>query len=61
MVEYLGDSDIGYTAVPAFLKSKFEAGELWDIENGGVLADEAAGSQAKDRPPGARYLPSRPI
>jgi len=55
MVEYLGDSDVGYPQVPESLKAKFEAGELWDIENGEVLADEAAGSQVKDRLLGAIF------
>jgi len=55
MVEYLGDSDVGYPKVPASLKEKFEAGELWDIENGEVLADEAAGQQVKDRLLGAIF------
>ncbi len=49
MIDYLGDSDIGYPALPASLEAKFKAGENWDLEDGPVLADEAAGREVKER------------
>ncbi len=55
MVEYLRDSDVGFPPMPESLKAKFEAGELWDTENGEVLADEAAGRKVKDRMLGAIF------
>lgn len=55
MVDYLGDSDIGYPQVPQSLKAKFEANELWDLEQGEVLADETARRQVIDRLLGAIF------
>ena len=36
MNEYLGDSDVGYPAVPVPLKTQFESGNPWDLEDGPV-------------------------
>ncbi|OPY15500.1 3-hydroxyacyl-CoA dehydrogenase family protein [Syntrophus buswellii] len=45
MVEYLGNTDIGYPPVPAFLKKSFEEKLDWNLEEGPVLEDKAARSE----------------
>jgi 3-hydroxyacyl-CoA dehydrogenase len=37
MVEYLGDSDIGYPSVPRQLEAQFKGGEPWNLEDGPIL------------------------
>ncbi|OPY10866.1 MAG: putative 3-hydroxybutyryl-CoA dehydrogenase [Syntrophus sp. PtaB.Bin001] len=48
MVEYLGNTDIGYPPVPPFLKKSFEEKLDWDLEAGPVLEDKAARSAVGD-------------
>ena len=42
MVEYLGNSDVGFPPVPEQLKIAFESGKVWDLTDGPVLEDPAA-------------------
>lgn len=55
MHEYLGDSDIGFPAVPAPLEKQFQSGKPWDLEDGPVLEDESARRKVRDRLLGAIF------
>jgi len=48
MFDYLGETDIGYPAVPDQLKTQFENNMLWDLEDGPVLEDQAARDMVRD-------------
>lgn len=48
MNEYLAQTDVGYPPVPAALKTRFEGGKDWDLEDGPVLADQAARKAVKE-------------
>jgi hypothetical protein len=48
MVEYLADSDVGFPPVPAQLKTYFESGKVWDLNDGPILEDPAARSAVGD-------------
>lgn len=39
MNEYLGGTNVGFPQVPAQLKTQFESGKGWDLEDGPVSAD----------------------
>ncbi len=49
MHEYLGASDVGFPPVPGQLKSQFESGKPWDLEEGPISTDAAVLNAAKDR------------
>jgi 3-hydroxyacyl-CoA dehydrogenase len=49
MQDYLGDSDMGFPPVPGQLKRFFEAGKLWDLEDGPVATDPAVRQKVIDR------------
>lgn len=49
MNEYLADTDVGYPPVPMPLKTQFESGQNWNLEDGPVLADQAALNAVKDQ------------
>lgn len=55
MVEYLAHTDIGYPPVPAPLKTQFESGSAWNLEDGPVLEDGAATAEVRDRLLGAIF------
>jgi len=48
MVEYLADTDIGFPPVPEALKTGFEQGKEWDLNDGPVLEDPAARGVVRD-------------
>jgi 3-hydroxybutyryl-CoA dehydrogenase len=48
MVEYLGNTDIGFPPVPEALKANFEKKEVWNLADGPVLEDPAARSIVGD-------------
>jgi 3-hydroxyacyl-CoA dehydrogenase len=48
MVNYLSESDIGFPPVPEQLKSSFESGKTWDLNDGPILEDPAARSTVGD-------------
>jgi 3-hydroxyacyl-CoA dehydrogenase len=48
MVDYLGDSDIGFPPVPDELKVRFKTNESFDLEDGPILQDEKARAEARD-------------
>lgn len=48
MVEYLADSDVGFPPVPEQLKTYFESGKVWDLNDGPVLEDPTARSAVGD-------------
>jgi len=48
MVAYLHDSDVGYPLMPDALEAQFESGKPWNLEDGEVLADEAARKAVRD-------------
>ena len=48
MVNYLSESDIGFPPVPEQLKSSFESGKTWDLNDGPILEDPAARSAVGD-------------
>ncbi len=48
MVEYLAGTDIGFPPVPAQLKTYFESGKVWDLNDGPVLEDPAARNAVGD-------------
>jgi 3-hydroxybutyryl-CoA dehydrogenase len=49
MVDYLAGSDIGFPPVPEQLKTMFETGRLWDLDDGPVLKDPAERRVVSDR------------
>jgi 3-hydroxyacyl-CoA dehydrogenase len=49
MNDYLADTDVGYPAVPDQLKSRFESGKPWNLEDGPVADDPALLGVVKDR------------
>jgi 3-hydroxybutyryl-CoA dehydrogenase len=49
MVEYLSDSDIGYPRVPQALKTQFESGKPWNLEDEAVSEDEALRKPVRER------------
>lgn len=49
MNDYLADSDVGYPAVPEPLKTRFEGGDPWDLEDGPVIDDQAVLDVVKER------------
>jgi 3-hydroxyacyl-CoA dehydrogenase len=49
MNEYLADTEVGYPAVPDQLKTQFESGKPWDLEDGPVADDPQLLDQVKDR------------
>ena len=49
MVDYLRNTDVGFPLVPAPLVAKFEAGQLWNLEDGAVSNDAAARNVVQDR------------
>ncbi|GAB6906545.1 hypothetical protein JCM12296A_23800 [Desulfosarcina cetonica] len=49
MNEYLADSDVGYPPTPMPLKTRFESGKPWDLEDGPILDDQAALDVVKER------------
>lgn len=55
MVDYLGDSDIGFPPVPDELKARFEKNELFDLEDGPILKDEKARAEVRDSLLGAIF------
>ena len=48
MVEYLGNTDIGWPPVSAALKEIYDQNKVWDINDGPVLEDSAARGEVKD-------------
>ena len=55
MVDYLGDSDVGFPPVSDALKVKFEKNELFDLEDGPILQDKEARAEVKDTLLGAIF------
>ena len=55
MVEYLATTDIGYPKVPATLKTQFESGSPWNLEDGPINEDAAATAEVRDRLLGAIF------
>jgi len=49
MNDYLADTDVGYPAVPDQLKSQFESGAPWNLEDGPVADDPAFAKTVRDR------------
>ncbi|GAB6144425.1 3-hydroxyacyl-CoA dehydrogenase [Desulfocicer niacini] len=49
MVEYLGDSDTGYPALPASLAEQFNSKQPWNLEDGPVLEDPEKRKLVQDR------------
>ncbi|MFC1863316.1 3-hydroxyacyl-CoA dehydrogenase family protein [Thermodesulfobacteriota bacterium] len=49
MVEYLRESDMGFPSVPQQLKVQFENEQLWNLEDGPVLQDEAVRRVVSER------------
>jgi 3-hydroxybutyryl-CoA dehydrogenase len=49
MNDYLADGDVGYPDVPAQLKTRFESGKLWDLEDGPVVDNPAKINVVKDQ------------
>jgi 3-hydroxybutyryl-CoA dehydrogenase len=48
MNSYLAQTDVGYPMLPAQLKTQFESGKPWDLNDGPVSDDPAARSMVKD-------------
>lgn len=48
MVDYLANTDIGFPQVPQSLKTQFENGKPWDLNDGPVLEDPAARGAVSD-------------
>jgi len=48
MVDYLGDSDIGFPPVPDVLKERFEGNNPFDLEDGPVSRDAAARAAVRE-------------
>jgi 3-hydroxybutyryl-CoA dehydrogenase len=55
MYDYLGGTDVGFPRAPASLKSQFESGKPWNLEDGPVTGDEAARKRVQDRLLGAIF------
>lgn len=49
MNDYLADTDVGYPAVPDQLKSQFESGSPWNLEDGPVADDPELADTVRDR------------
>ncbi len=49
MNDYLADTDVGYPAVPDQLKTQFESGKPWNLEDGPVTDDQALLNDVKER------------
>lgn len=49
MNEYLASTDVGYPKVPGQLKTQFESGKGWDLEDGPVVTDPTLLAAVKDR------------
>jgi len=49
MNDYLADTDVGYPAVPDQLKSQFESGAPWNLEDGPVADDPDLADTVRDR------------
>ncbi len=49
MNEYLADTDVGYPAVPDQLKTQFESGSPWNLEDGPVVDDPDLLNAVQDR------------
>ncbi|BBO85062.1 hypothetical protein DSCO28_56280 [Desulfosarcina ovata subsp. sediminis] len=49
MNEYLADSDVGYPPVPVPLKTQFESGKPFDLDDGPILDDQAALDAVKEQ------------
>ena len=49
MNDYLADTDVGYPAVPVQLKTQFESGNPWNLEDGPVADDPALLNEVKER------------
>ncbi|MBC2712679.1 MAG: 3-hydroxyacyl-CoA dehydrogenase family protein [Desulfosarcina sp.] len=49
MNDYLADTDVGYPAVPGQLKTQFESGKPWNLEDGPVTDDPALLNVVKER------------
>ena len=48
LVDHLGDSAMGFPPMPAALKDQFKSGHPWNLEDGQVLANQAARSLVAD-------------
>lgn len=48
MNDYLANSDVGYPPTPMPLKTRFESGKNWDLEDGPILTDQAALTTVKE-------------
>jgi 3-hydroxyacyl-CoA dehydrogenase len=55
MQEYLADTALGYPKTPAALKTQFESGAPWNLEDGPISEDEAARKLVSDRLLGAVF------
>jgi 3-hydroxybutyryl-CoA dehydrogenase len=49
MNDYLSKSDMGFPPIPEQLKHYFEAGILWDLEDGAIVQDPALRKKVIDR------------
>jgi 3-hydroxybutyryl-CoA dehydrogenase len=49
MNDYLAGSDVGFPPVPEPLKTRFESGKPWDLEDGPVSGDAAALTVVKEQ------------
>lgn len=49
MNDYLAGTDVGYPPVPAQLKTQFELGEPWNLEDGPVTGDAALINLVRER------------
>ncbi len=49
MVEYLGNSDTGYPALPASLTTQFNSKQPWNLEDGPILEDPEKRQVVQDR------------
>jgi 3-hydroxyacyl-CoA dehydrogenase len=49
MVEYLGNSDTGYPALPSSLTTQFNSKQPWNLEDGAILEDPEKRQVVQDR------------
>jgi len=49
MNEYLGGTNVGFPQVPVQLKTQFESGKGWDLEDGPVASDPAVLATVRER------------
>ncbi len=49
MNDYLKETDVGFPSVPHQLKTCFESGTLWNLEDGPIVEDKAALQRVRDR------------